>query len=83
MATHLVTTRHAEFRTESNNLNLIFSGFEEYDSQLNYFYDFVPYILLYTTEIVYQYLLQKKSISLKDLLSLSAKKIATLLVSDR
>lgn len=58
LATHLVTTRHSEFRTEKSNLNFIFSSHDEWDSQLNYFYYFVPYMLFYTTEVVDQLLYQ-------------------------
>lgn len=65
LATHLVTTRHAEFKTESTNLNLIFSGYEDYESQLDYFYYFLPHILLYAVEIIDQQLLEKKIITLK------------------
>jgi hypothetical protein len=65
LATHLVTTRHSEFKTESNNLNFVFSGYHEWDSQLHYFYYFVPYMLFYTTEIVDELLLEKKIIDIK------------------
>lgn len=65
LATHLVTTRHSEFKTESNNLNFVFSNQEDWDTQLHYFYYFVPYMLLYTTEVVDQYLLEKKIIGIK------------------
>ncbi len=66
LATHLVTTRHPHFKTESSNLNFVFSGQNEWETQLDYFYYFVPLMLLYTTEIVDEYLLQKKIIDLKS-----------------
>ena len=65
LATHLVTTRHSEFKTERNNLNYIFSGYDEWESQLDYLYYFLPYILFYTTEIVDQLLLERKLINIK------------------
>lgn len=63
LATHLVTTRYSDFKTEKYNLNFIFSGYEEWDTQLHYFYYFVPYMLLYTAELVDEYLLEKKVIT--------------------
>lgn len=66
LATHLVTTRHTEFKTEKNNFNFIFSGEEEWGSQLEYFYYFLPYILFYTTEIIDQYFFEKKILSKKE-----------------
>ncbi|MGD9994849.1 MAG: hypothetical protein AB7S69_16235 [Salinivirgaceae bacterium] len=65
LATHLVTTRNSSYKTENQNLNMIFSGFDEWDSQLAYFYYFVPLLLFYMTEIIDQYLLEKKIITLK------------------
>lgn len=65
LAIHLVTTRYSEFRTESNNLNFIFSTYNEWNSQLDYFYYYVPYMLLYTIEIIDQLLLNKKIINKK------------------
>ncbi len=42
LATHLVTTRHPTFKTESLNLNFIFSGFDEWEMQLDHYYYFFP-----------------------------------------
>lgn len=63
LATHLVTTRHPQFKTESNNLNFIFSGHEEWDAQHSHFYYFIPYILCYTAEVIDRYLYEKKMIT--------------------
>lgn len=63
LATHLVTTRHSSYKTTSRNLNMIFSRYEEWDSQLSYFYFLVPYLLFYMTEVVDQYLVEKKVIT--------------------
>lgn len=65
LATHLVTTRHPDFKTNSNNLNLIFSGNEEWESQLYHYYFFVPFMLFYASEVIDKYLVQKKVITLK------------------
>lgn len=64
MATHLVTTRKTSYKTENQNLNFVFSGIEELDTQLQYFYYFVPTLLYYLTEVVDQYLLSKKVLTL-------------------
>jgi hypothetical protein len=64
-ATHLVTTYFPSFKTNNNNFNFIFSGDKERDSQLGYFYFAVTYLLYYVNEIVDQYLIGKKIISLK------------------
>ena len=60
-----MTTRNSSYKTDKQNLNLIFSGFKEWDSQLNYFYYFVPHLLSYLTEVLDQYLLKKKILTLK------------------
>ncbi|WP_343614119.1 hypothetical protein [Flavobacterium sp.] len=65
LATHLVTTRHPTFKTESLNLNFIFSGYEQWESQLDHFYYFFPYILFYATEVIDRYLFEKKMINRK------------------
>ncbi|NWL03627.1 hypothetical protein DM790_22640 [Flavobacterium collinsii] len=66
LATHLVTTRHPIFKTESLNLNFIFSGFDDqWESQLNHFYYFLPYVLFYATEVIDRYLFEKKMITAK------------------
>lgn len=65
LATHLVTTRNSSYKTNNQNLNFIFSGYNEWDSQLNYFYYYIPYLLFYMLEIIDQYLLDKKIITLK------------------
>jgi hypothetical protein len=65
IATHLVTTRHPVFKTEKQNLNFIFSGLEEWDSQHQHYYYFIPYLLFYTAEVIDKYLLEKKIITLK------------------
>lgn len=65
LATHLVTTRHPIFKTESLNLNFIFSGYDEWEMQLDHFYFFFPYILFYTVEVIDRYLFNKKMISKK------------------
>lgn len=64
LATHLVTTRHSAYKTDSNNLNFVFSRYDEWDEQLSYFYYFVPYLLFYTAEIVDLLLYKKKLISI-------------------
>jgi len=66
LATHLVTTRHPDFRTNANNLNLIFSGFDEWNSQLGHYYFFMPHLLFYAAEVIDKYLLEKKIITLKN-----------------
>lgn len=65
LATHLVTTRNLSYKTLNQNFNFIFSGVDEWNSQLQYFYYFVPYLLFYSVEIIDQYLLEKKIITLK------------------
>lgn len=65
LATHLVTTRHPTFKTESLNLNFIFSREDEWETQLDHYYFFFPYLLLYTTEVVDRYLFEKKWITKK------------------
>lgn len=66
LATHLVTTRHAGFKTVSNDFNFVFSTPEDWEDQLQYFYYFVPYVLFYAVEIIDQYLLEKKILTLKE-----------------
>ena len=63
LATHLVTTRNPSYKTENQNMNFIFSGFDEWETQLVYFYYFLPYLLYYATEIIDQYLFEKKIIT--------------------
>jgi hypothetical protein len=65
LATHLVTNRHSSYLTESQNMNFIFSSFDEWDTQLEYIYYFLPYLLYYTTELIDEYLLKKKLITKK------------------
>lgn len=65
LATHLVTTRHPAFKTESLNLNFIFSREDEWETQLDHYYYFFPYLLLYTTEAVDRYIFEKKWITKK------------------
>jgi hypothetical protein len=65
LATHLVTTRHPNFKTESLNLNFIFSGYDDWEMQLDHYYYFFPYILFYTTEVIDRYLFEKKMITSK------------------
>lgn len=64
-ANHLVTNRYEANRTESLNLNYIFSGRPEWNSQLDYFYFYTPYFLHYTIEIIDSYLLNKGIMSHK------------------
>ncbi len=59
LATHLVTTRYSNSKTEKNNLNFIFSLDKEWESQLHYFYYYLPLMLFYTTEVVDQLHLNK------------------------
>lgn len=66
LATHLVTTRHPIFKTESLNLNFIFSGYEDWETQLDHYYYFFPHILFYTTEVIDRYLFEKKMITKKS-----------------
>lgn len=65
LATHLVTTRHPKFKTNNSHFNLIFSDHESWHGQLTIFYTFLPYLLYYTTQLVYQLFLEKKFISKK------------------
>ncbi|RLK02243.1 hypothetical protein [Tenacibaculum discolor] len=67
LGTHLVTTRNPSYKTERQNLNLIFSGEEEWSEQLDYFYYFVPVLLYYFTEVVDSYVLRKKIITKRKL----------------
>ncbi|MEP3386816.1 MAG: hypothetical protein ABJO02_01430 [Reichenbachiella sp.] len=61
-ATHLVTTRHASFKTEKQNLNFIFSDFDDWDNQLSYIYYFLPFLLNYSLEVIDAFLYHKKVI---------------------
>ena len=65
LATHLVTTRNPSYKTEKQSMNFLFSDFETWDSHLSYFYYYIPILLYYTTELVDQYLLEKKILKLK------------------
>jgi len=67
LATHLVTTRNSSYRTDSLNLNLIFSNNEDWEDQLQYFYYYVPYLLTYLLEVVDTYFFEKEIMD-KDML---------------
>ncbi|MEH6442841.1 MAG: hypothetical protein V7784_03000 [Oceanospirillaceae bacterium] len=56
-AMHLFT-RHEAIKTESMNINFIFSGAQQLPSQWEYFYTRLPYLLLYTYFLV-EYILEK------------------------
>jgi len=51
LANHLVTTGRY-YKTDSLNLNFIFSGADSKESQWNYLYSVLPYILFYTVEVI-------------------------------
>jgi len=51
MANHLVTTSK-DYKTESLNLNFVFSGDVSKESQWNYLYSVLPYLLFYTVEVI-------------------------------
>ena len=51
LANHLVTTCKY-YKTESLNLNFIFSGADSKESQWNYLYSVLPYLLFYTVEVI-------------------------------
>jgi hypothetical protein len=67
LGTHLVTTRNPSYKTEKQNLNLIFSGEEQWTEQLDYFYYFVPTLLYYLVEVVDSFVLRKKIITKQKL----------------
>lgn len=50
-ANHVVTTSK-NYKTESLNLNFIFSGGDSKESQWNYLYSVLPYLLFYTIEVI-------------------------------
>jgi hypothetical protein len=51
MANHLVTTCK-DYKTENLNLNFVFSGADLKESQWNYLYSVLPYLLFYTVEVI-------------------------------
>jgi len=51
LANHVVTTCQY-YKTESLNLNFIFSGADSKESQWNYLYSVLPYLLFYTVEVI-------------------------------
>ena len=51
VANHLVTTSKY-YKTESVNLNFVFSGPDSQESQWNYLYSVLPYLLFYTIEVI-------------------------------
>ena len=51
MANHLVTTCK-DYKTENLNLNFVFSGVDSKESQWNYLYSILPYLLFYTVEVI-------------------------------
>lgn len=65
LATHLVTTRYSTYTTESQNMNFIFSGYNEWNTQLKYIYSFLPILLHYASEVIDAYFLKKEIISEK------------------
>ena len=50
-ANHIVTTSK-DYKTESLNLNFVFSGDVSKESQWNYLYSVLPYLLFYTVEVI-------------------------------
>ena len=50
-ANHIVTTSK-DYKTESLNLNFVFSGDVSKESQWNYLYSVLPYLLFYTIEVI-------------------------------
>ena len=50
-ANHIVTTSK-DYKTENLNLNFIFSGADSKESQWNYLYSVLPYLLFYTVEVI-------------------------------
>jgi hypothetical protein len=51
VANHLVTTRKY-YKTESLNLNFVFSGPDSQESQWKYLYTVLPYLLFYSIEVI-------------------------------
>lgn len=51
LANHIVTTLRY-YKTESLNLNFVFSGADSRESQWNYLYSVLPYLLFYTVEVI-------------------------------
>lgn len=51
VANHLVTTCKY-YKTESLNLNFVFSGPDSQESQWRYLYTFLPYLLFYSIEVI-------------------------------
>ena len=51
IANHIVTTSEY-YKTESLNLNFVFSGPDSEESQWNYLYLVLPYLLFYTVEVI-------------------------------
>lgn len=51
MANHIATTSEY-YKTESLNLNFVFSGPDSEESQWNYLYVVLPYLLFYTVEVI-------------------------------
>jgi len=51
VANHLVTTCKY-YKTEDLNLNFVFSGADSQESQWNYLYSVLPYLLFYTVEVI-------------------------------
>ncbi|MBA7559625.1 hypothetical protein ES708_01240 [subsurface metagenome] len=51
IANHIVTTLKY-YKTESLNLNFVFSGDNSKESQWNYLYSVLPYLLFYTVEVI-------------------------------
>jgi len=51
VANHLVTTCKY-YKTESLNLNFVFSGPDSQESQWKYLYTVLPYLLFYSIEVI-------------------------------
>jgi len=51
LANHLVTTCK-DYKTENLNLNFVFSGTDSKESQWNFLYSVLPYLLFYTVEVL-------------------------------
>lgn len=68
MANHIVTTSK-DYKTESLNLNFVFSGIISKESQWNYLYSVLPYLLFYTVEVIQAVLDQEIGENKFDVLS--------------
>src|SRR5207302_1960019 len=60
MGNHLITTRHPSFKTERQNLNLVFLNDEDFEANTDYIYFFIPYLLHYAVEVIETLLVRKQ-----------------------